>query len=201
MEGLSLGNPLFLLDSVDSTNNFLKAKAVEGEESGAVALADTQSAGRGRAGNSWLSGRGKGVYMSVLLRPVIDAADSVVSSMAVAVAVVEALRGVGLEDAGIKPPNDVLVKNRKIAGILVEPRIGGRKIEFIVAGIGVNVLYDENGLAGVWNGKATSCAVEGVRLSCDDVFIAAMKALDKWLKILDKRQFNDIFACWNIFQC
>ena len=139
--------------------------------------------------------------MSVLLRPVIDAADSVVSSMAVAVAVVEALRGVGLEDAGIKPPNDVLVKNRKIAGILVEPRIGGRKIEFIVAGIGINVLYDENGLAGVWNGKATSCAVEGVRLSCDDVFIAAMKALDKWLKILDKRQFNDIFACWNIFQC
>jgi BirA family biotin operon repressor/biotin-[acetyl-CoA-carboxylase] ligase len=109
---------------------------------------DYQTAGRGQAGNSWESERGKNLLFSTLLRyPEIDAAEQWRLSMLVAVAVreavAEAMRQKGDETESkniqIKWPNDIYYKDKKLVGILIENILAGRKIAYTIAGIGINV--------------------------------------------------------------
>ena len=110
--------------------------------------ADYQTAGRGQAGNSWESERGKNLLFSTLLRyPEVDASEQWRLSMLVAVAVreaiVEAMRREGDEVRGeeikIKWPNDIYYRDKKVVGILIENTLSGRNIAYTIAGIGVNV--------------------------------------------------------------
>ncbi len=121
-----------------STNTYLKEKGAVGEREGLVVLADTQTAGSGRFERSWHSPPG-GLYFSILLRPMtISAVEAPLITLTAGVAVAKVLQtALGIQ-AKLKWPNDVLVENRKICGILAESTLIGEDIEYVVLGIGVN---------------------------------------------------------------
>jgi BirA family biotin operon repressor/biotin-[acetyl-CoA-carboxylase] ligase len=133
------GAPVVALESVDSTNEEVRRRAAAGAPEGLVVVADSQTAGRGRRGHTWHSPPGAGVYLSLLLRPKVPAAEAVALPLRAGLATCRALRALGLEPV-LKWPNDVLVGGRKVAGILVES-VTGREglVDVAVVGIGVNV--------------------------------------------------------------
>ena len=138
---LGTGDRLICLDSIDSTNNYLKRLAVEGALDGTVAVADQQTAGRGRLGRSFQSPPGTGIYISFLLRPDLLPNRAMNLTACTAVAVCDAVeRACGMRPQ-IKWTNDVLMNKRKLCGILTEMSVEGEtgSLQYIVVGIGVNV--------------------------------------------------------------
>lgn len=128
------------LSESSSTNDDVKAAARAGEPEGLVIIADRQTAGRGRLRRSFFSPDGSGLYMSILLRPDLSPADSVLITAAAAVAVAEAVEQVSGRFARIKWVNDIFLDGKKVCGILTEGAVGaGGKLQYAVLGIGVNV--------------------------------------------------------------
>lgn len=125
---------------IDSTNSYLKAEAMSGAPDGLCAIADRQTAGRGRAGRSFRSDAGQGVYLSMLLRPACAPTAAMTVTAHVAVAVCRALERCGVQP-GIKWTNDLVLGTKKICGILTELTVEAESgtVDSIVAGIGVNV--------------------------------------------------------------
>lgn len=121
------------LPETDSTNLRATAWAVEGAASGSMVIADFQSAGRGRLGRTWTAPAGSSLLFSIVLRPGSGTDRWPLISLAAGVAVCECLAGFGLKPA-LKWPNDVLLGDRKVAGILAEAAGG-----VVILGIGVNV--------------------------------------------------------------
>jgi len=120
-----------------STNDDAKRLAQAGAGEGTIVIAGRQSGGRGRFGRTWASPEG-GVYASVVLRPPLAPSELAPVALVVAVGVARGLAGLGCE-VGLKWPNDVLLGGRKLAGILVETAAEVDCVEWVVAGIGVNV--------------------------------------------------------------
>jgi BirA family biotin operon repressor/biotin-[acetyl-CoA-carboxylase] ligase len=127
-----------LLD-VDSTNNHLRGKALQGAPAGSVCLAEQQRGGRGRRGRSWVSPFAANLYFSLLWRISAGAMALGGLSLVTGVAVVRSLRCFGIEAAGLKWPNDVLVKNAKLAGILIDVVGESTGPCAVVIGVGMNV--------------------------------------------------------------
>ncbi|MGN0968488.1 MAG: biotin--[acetyl-CoA-carboxylase] ligase [Oscillospiraceae bacterium] len=141
LSGCTIGSNLICLDSVDSTNNYLKKLADEGTPHGTVVLSGQQTGGRGRRGNSFLSPAGKGLYLSALLRPELPPMDVIDLTAWIAVAVCDAVEQVIGERPGIKWTNDIILRQKKLCGILTELSLEGESgaLSYVVAGIGINV--------------------------------------------------------------
>lgn len=139
--GLAIGAPLTIRDVTGSTNDDAKRAAKEGAPSGAVFLAEEQTAGRGRMGRTWVSPRGENLLFSVLVRPSCPPSRvpplALVAGLAVRDAVARAL--VDESRPKVKWPNDVHVDGKKIAGVLVESIVAGSRVEAVIVGIGLNV--------------------------------------------------------------
>lgn len=142
MQGLStrhLGRELKFYEEVDSTSTQLKQLAAEGAPHGTVIIADCQNAGRGRLGRSFSSVGGKGIWMSVLLRPELHPSEVQSLTLAAPVAVLKALEPLKIPGVGIKWPNDILIGKKKICGILTELSAELDRVNWVIAGIGLNV--------------------------------------------------------------
>ena len=124
---------------IDSTNSYLKAEARRGAPDGRCAIADRQTAGRGRAGRPFRSDAGQGVYLSMLLRPNCAPTAAMTMTAHVAVAVCRALEACGVQP-GIKWTNDLVLGTKKLCGILTEIGIEAesREVDYAVVGIGIN---------------------------------------------------------------
>ncbi|MBI2438197.1 MAG: biotin--[acetyl-CoA-carboxylase] ligase [Lentisphaerae bacterium] len=168
---------MLLLKEAPSTNDVLKARAEKGALEGLAVVAESQTRGRGRNGRGWLSLPGKGVYMSVLLRPNWPATDGVFLNICAALAVARALEKL-LRGVRLKWPNDIILNGRKVGGVLVEPRIRRAVIEFAVVGIGINVRHRKPDLKPLGQALATSLRLEGVRVDCDQVLTRVLKELE-----------------------
>lgn len=136
-----IGRKVLVKEEVGSTNELAKSLARDGEPEGTVITARRQSAGKGRTGRSWESPEG-GLYLSIILRPELPAADltllTVLSCLPVAQAIEEACHIV----PRIKWPNDVKVEGRKVAGVLVEVCYRGGEPRFMILGVGINLNTD-----------------------------------------------------------
>lgn len=155
--GLPAGlGPIQLLAETESTNDEVRRLAAEGAPEGTVVVAEAQSAGRGRRGTAWHSPPGRGLYLSVLLRPPGPAADATRFTLASAVAACEAARGVGAHEVAIKWPNDLLWQGRKVAGTLAELRTSGTAVLDLVVGTGFNVDQGEEDFPPELSGRAAS---------------------------------------------
>jgi BirA family biotin operon repressor/biotin-[acetyl-CoA-carboxylase] ligase len=130
-----LAGPVTWLDETGSTNDDLTRLAREGAPEGTVVGADRQTAGRGRRGRTWLAASGHALLVSVLLRPGVAPVDAGLLPIVVAVGAAEALG----DGARIVWPNDILLDDRKVAGILCEMSADQERVAWAVAGIGVNV--------------------------------------------------------------
>lgn len=130
---------LIHLESVDSTNSYLKKLAADGVPHGTVVIADRQTDGRGRLGRQFESPCGGGVYMSMLLRPECVPQRALSITAATAVAVCNAIKDVTSCQCGIKWTNDIILGGKKICGILTEMSTdSNNKVLYIVVGVGVN---------------------------------------------------------------
>ena len=129
---------VYALRTTDSTNRVALALADMGAPDGTVVVADAQAAGRGRLGRTWYSPAGAGLYLSQIRRLDWPAARAPRVTLAVAVAAAQALEDLGLSP-GVEWPNDILLGERKVAGVLTELRTAGDRVDAIVVGLGVNV--------------------------------------------------------------
>lgn len=130
-------------ETIESTNERARELASEGEEN-VVVIADTQTGGRGRLNREWASPSG-GIWLSLLLRPTVPATHAPIVTMAAAVATARAVESTGVEPA-IKWPNDVLIDDQKVAGILTEMEGEADRISWLVVGIGLNANFDDDQL-------------------------------------------------------
>jgi len=148
---------------LDSTNNRARVLASEGYPEGTVVVADMQTAGRGRRGRSWYSPSNQGIYMSVILRPVLPLKEISRISLLTAVAVAETFEEELNLPARIKWPNDILINDKKVAGILSEAVTDMDGIEYIVVGIGMNINNQLQEFPGDFRTAATSARAEDAR--------------------------------------
>jgi BirA family biotin operon repressor/biotin-[acetyl-CoA-carboxylase] ligase len=146
-------------DTIDSTNRFVLDEARAGAHEGLVVVADHQDAGRGRRGRSWTAPPGSSLLVSALLRPPLPAERAQLVTMAAGLALAEAVEGVAGFAPSLKWPNDLVVGDRKLAGLLAEADVSPRgDVRAVVVGAGCNVQWDSfpADLAEI----ATSCNVE-----------------------------------------
>ena len=136
------GKPVHFARETDSTNLWIKRLAKEGASEGTLALAEFQSAGRGRLGRSWEVPEGTSVMMSILLRPKFEPQHAPTLTLVMGMAVAKAVKNLGF-DVSIKWPNDVVVSHKKICGILTEMGVRDGKIDYAVIGVGINVNIKE----------------------------------------------------------
>lgn len=140
LEGM--GVPLHFFQSLPSTNDYAKRLAEKGAPHGTLVTADEQTAGHGRRGRRWVTKKGAGLAISLVLRP--DALEPQAYARLTglgALAVVDGLEALGLAPS-LKWPNDVLLGGRKVAGVLAEAVWKGAELDFVVLGMGVNVRRD-----------------------------------------------------------
>jgi BirA family transcriptional regulator, biotin operon repressor / biotin---[acetyl-CoA-carboxylase] ligase len=153
-----IAGPVRYLKETGSTNSDALDWAAEGAPEGALVVAEYQTAGRGRWGRSWESARGRALLFSLVLRPGPEAVGLLTTLAGVACA--SGIRGVTGLDAGLKWPNDVILRGRKVAGILVETRVAGSAVTAAVVGVGVNVSSRADDFSPEVAETATSVEVE-----------------------------------------
>lgn len=139
-----LGMQRIDLEACTSTNDEAARLARAGAQHGTVVIAETQTAGRGRDGRQWASPAGRGLYLSMVLRPPLPLADVPPMTLAIGVGVCDAVRAAGVAGS-LKWPNDMLVGTRKLAGVLVEAQSQGSRLEAVIVGIGINLTAAEPG--------------------------------------------------------
>ena len=125
------------LEACASTNDEAARYARAGASHGTLVIAERQEAGRGREGRAWASPSG-GLYFSAIMRPPLPLADVPPITLAIGIAVCDAARAFGA-DAALKWPNDVLIGDKKLAGVLVETQSQGGRLDSVIVGIGVNI--------------------------------------------------------------
>ena len=188
--GITLGKPLTIAQETESTNDDAKRGARAGAEHGALWLAESQTAGRGRQGRAWVSPRGENLLFSVLLRlrcpPARVPLVSLACGLAVRDAVARALGASREAEVAVKWPNDVLINGKKVAGVLVESALAGPKVEYVVVGIGINVLT--RALPEELAATATSLAIEGaVGLDRAEILADVLVGLDRDVELVTHR--------------
>jgi BirA family biotin operon repressor/biotin-[acetyl-CoA-carboxylase] ligase len=171
---------------IDSTNRYLLAESAQGCREGLVAVADEQTAGRGRLGRSWTAAPGAALLVSVLLRPDLAPERVHLVTLAAGVAAAEAVAEVAGFDARLKWPNDLVVDDRKLAGILAEAApTGSGGTGAVVVGMGLNISSDAfpPEIAEI----ATACDRHtGVAVDRETLLGAWLMHLDAWLAALDR---------------
>lgn len=158
---------------IDSTNRYLLDEAGAGAPAGLVAVADVQTAGRGRLGRRWEAPRGASLLVSVLLRPSLEVGRLHLATVAAGVAAAQAVRGLAGIHATLKWPNDLVVADRKLAGVLAESLPGPA----LVVGMGLNVSWES--FPPELADTATACNLE------NDSDVAIADLLVAWLRELD----------------
>jgi len=138
LHGRIIGSRLLYFLTLTSTNDHGRELAEDGWPEGTVVLSEEQTAGKGRAGRSWHSPPGLGLYVSIILKPSLAPEKVPLMTLMTAVATARALRDGG-NDAVLKWPNDILLGGRKVGGILADARIRPGGPADVVVGLGLNV--------------------------------------------------------------
>lgn len=188
------GIPVEVVAEITSTNDELLRRGEEGAPGGTLLFAESQTAGRGRFQRPWNSAPGLGLWFSLLLRWEINDRSIPLLSAFAAIALIRLLHRKGLMDSSIKEPNDVLIRGRKVAGILVETRVGANP--FAVVGVGLNVNHSLDDFPEELRGTATSLAmVGGTRLDLNDMASGLIAELGRTTEVMT-RSPEELMAAW-----
>jgi BirA family biotin operon repressor/biotin-[acetyl-CoA-carboxylase] ligase len=155
----TIGREIVVLEETTSTNDVVLQMANGGAPEGIVVFAEHQSAGRGQRGNVWESAAGKGLWLSVLLRPKVAISDPAELAQRTARIVAKTIQAQFDLSATVKLPNDIYIDDRKVAGVLVEMRAQAKAPHLAVLGIGVNVNQLPQDFSEELRGRATSLAI------------------------------------------
>ncbi len=141
-----VGRKVYYFQKVASTMDVAMQWVTKGACEGTLVLAETQTKGRGRLGRVWSSPKYKGIYLSLILKPKILPSEAPIFTLMVAVSICEAIKEAAELEARIKWPNDILIQNKKVGGILTELDAEMDEVRFLVIGIGLNVNNDKASL-------------------------------------------------------
>ena len=182
LAGCHMGSELLCLDTIDSTNTECKRRAMAGAPEGLVVIADEQTGGRGRLGRSFQSPKGKGLYLTALLRPNLPPQDVTDFTAWVAVAVCDGIEACCGIRPQIKWTNDIILNGKKLVGILTELGLESEtnSLQYLVTGIGVNVNQAGEDFEPELRDIATSLSQElGRTVRRAELAAAIVKALDR----------------------
>jgi BirA family biotin operon repressor/biotin-[acetyl-CoA-carboxylase] ligase len=162
-KGKLIGREIYYFPEIDSTNRQARDQGRRGAREGTVVLADFQSQGKGRLGRSWESPAGVNLYASIILRPPIPPKLAPQITLLAGVATANALARASGLDPRVKWPNDIVLRGKKVAGILSEMEANDTKTQFVILGIGVNVNWPSEDIPPDLREIATSLRAEGGR--------------------------------------
>jgi BirA family biotin operon repressor/biotin-[acetyl-CoA-carboxylase] ligase len=179
LAGCRIGSEIVVVEETASTNDLVWEAAERGAVAGFVVFAERQTKGRGQYGRRWESAPYQGLWFSVLLRPVMTLRESPRLTSRLA----EVVSATISEETGcaptIKPPNDIYISGRKVAGVLVEGRTAGDGSYVAVAGIGINVNQTIEDFPEELRASAGSLAMTtGQRISRQELAVALLRNLD-----------------------
>jgi BirA family transcriptional regulator, biotin operon repressor / biotin---[acetyl-CoA-carboxylase] ligase len=185
----TVGSKFFFSDEIDSTNIKAHSLAEKGTENGTVILAERQTDGKGRLGRQWESPEATGIYCSVILKPQLALPETALITFIAAIAILEAIRQIcPTLQTQIKWPNDILVNDKKIVGVLTEASAEMQHVNYIVVGFGINVNTPPDKLPERVIFPASSlmtesgCTIDRIKLTA-----LCLKQLDFWYNCLEKK--------------
>jgi BirA family transcriptional regulator, biotin operon repressor / biotin---[acetyl-CoA-carboxylase] ligase len=186
---------------IDSTNTWLLAEARAGAPEGLVAVADYQTSGRGRHGRRWDAPAGSALLMSVLFRPppAFEAARAHVLTAVVALAAIDACDEVAGFRPGLKWPNDLVVETaagtRKLAGVLAEAELSGDRLQAVVVGLGLNLVWDDRWPPELREIATAANEVAGRPVDRDALLYALLGALDgRYQRAVGPNKWREVAA-------
>ncbi|MEM3770660.1 MAG: biotin--[acetyl-CoA-carboxylase] ligase [Candidatus Bathyarchaeia archaeon] len=202
-EGLKtrlIGKYILFAHEVGSTNDWARELMELGAPEGTVAIAETQTTGRGRLGREWISPKG-GLWFSIILKPKIKPPETVKLVFLAGLAVAETIRELYGLEAETKWPNDVLINGRKVCGILSEMKTMGEKVDYTIIGIGVNANLDiEKDFPKELRETATSIQKAlNRKIALEELFKALLEKVDSLYQIFLKEGFTPILEEWKSY--
>lgn len=184
---------------VDSTNSILKKMAGKGAPAGTVVVAEEQTGGRGRLGRSWHSPAGKGIWLSILFRPVLAPSQAPLFTLLAAGAVATAVKAhLPALAPGIKWPNDLLLAGRKVCGILTEMKAEADRLHYLLTGIGLNANCSEKDFSPELQQSATSLYLQNNKIAVSRQKLARsiLQEVDRLYQVFLDGNTDRIISTW-----
>jgi BirA family biotin operon repressor/biotin-[acetyl-CoA-carboxylase] ligase len=192
-----MGKTIHHFHTLDSTNSKAYQLALDGAEEGEVVISESQEKGRGRLGRQWFSPPFLNLYLSVILRPKIPPHQASLITLMAAVATADAIQKFSGLLPLIKWPNDILLRDRKIAGLLNEIHSEMDRIHFVILGIGVNLNLDKRMFSKEIRAGATSLKIEMGQAISRKIFLQTLlQELEKWYTVIMKEGSAHILKAW-----
>ncbi len=200
LETKLIGNEIFYHETLGSTQDHAIKMATDQKNNGVVVIAQKQTGGRGRAGRHWISPKG-GIWLSIILHPEFDISVATLFPIASSLALSKAIEKCFNITPELKWPNDVTIKGKKIAGILVDASLESNKIESIVLGVGINFDVKIKEVEKSLKNTPNFYGVESLKKFKKDVkqiqFVQVfLSELEKIFEVLDSNQIKKIIKEW-----
>jgi len=184
-------------EATTSTNNDVRQLGEEGAPEGSLVFAEVQEEGRGRRGRVWFNRAGDCLQFSVLLRPPVAPQQATLIPLLAATSVYRALQNMGVKDVAIKWPNDVLIRNRKVCGVLCEMSVDMEGIQYAILGIGLNVnTPGERFPKELWDIACSLASETGKTWRRSELLIAILKEMDAQLTLAWRGEIQPILEAW-----
>lgn len=192
-----LGRKIHYYDTVTSTNTIAHEQVVQGAEEGTLIIAECQTDGRGRLGRPWFSPKGKGIWMSLVLKPRIPLFFTPQLTLVTAVALCRSIKRMCAVDIGIKWPNDLLISGKKVSGILLESSAEDERLKYIVCGIGISANMQLDEFPDELQSIATSLAIEmGHEIEREKLVATFLKEFEDLFELYYTQGFSPIRSLW-----
>src|SRR5208337_1734952 len=193
----TIGSEIFFFPVIGSTNTAAAGLAAKGQREGTVIIADSQTEGRGRRGRTWVSPAWKNLYLSIIVRPGIPPRDASILTLMSAVACASAIQKLSSLPVSIKWPNDLMVADKKIGGILTEMKADADTIDYAVIGIGVNLNLESSDMPDNIRETATSVMLQAGRPQSRTLYaLEIIKSLDSWYAVLLQSGKGPVLDAW-----
>lgn len=188
-----IGKKVIHLDTIGSTNDYAKEVGTK-VKGGTLVISEQQTKGKGRLGRSWKSKSGDGIWMTLIIKPKIEPYKAPFLTLVAGASVIKALNNLGV-DAFIKWPNDIIIDNKKICGILTELSAEMERVNYVVIGVGINIKTID--FPDEIKEKATSLYKQGYKLSRVDIVRQFCIEFEKLYKgyILDGNKHDTLEIC------
>lgn len=196
----SIGQQAYYFDSVDSTQNQALEMADEHENEGAVIIAEKQTGGKGRSGRKWASPKG-GIWLSLILHPKFDISITTLFPIASALALSKSIERVFEISPELKWPNDLTIKGKKIAGMLVDVSLESNRIEKLVLGVGINFDVDAKEIEKMLKNTPNFYGVASLgnynkEVKATHLVQVFFSELEKIYELLNKKNTKKIISEW-----
>lgn len=196
----NIGRKIYYFDTIDSTQSFASTIANNNAESGTVIISETQDSGKGRLGRMWVSPRG-GIWLSVILHPRFDVAKITLIPLVAAIALSLAIQKTLDLKTELKWPNDITLRGKKIAGMIIDASIESSSIESLVLGVGINFRVNPSEIEKKIRKKENFYGVatlvnQNNKTKPTKLVQAFLEEFEKTLNLLSDGKINKIIKDW-----